>query len=248
MKTGPASYKAGAVILEEGGRDQLMFVIESGSVEIFRTDGGAVKTIRTLGPGDFFGEMALLDDQPRTASARAAADCTVLALDTAALDALLRAHPEVAIRMLRTMAGRLREAGAEGRARAAKKGARSGEARTVAPAAPSAPAPAAPGSLVTSSGAAIPLAAKPEITLGRPDAVSGFRPDVDLGPLDTQRLTSRRHAKLVREDGGLFVLEEVGTANGTFVNGTRIAPGVKTAVADGATLRFGGVSLVYRAG
>lgn len=245
MKTGPASYKAGAVLLEEGGRDQLMFVIESGSVEIFRTDGGAVKTIRTLGPGDFFGEMALLDDQPRTASARAATDCTVLALDAAALDALLRAHPEVAIRMLRTMAGRLREAGTEGRARAGKKGARSGEARTAAPA----PAEsAAPGSLVTSAGAAIPLAAKAEITLGRPDAVSGFRPDVDLGPLDTQRLTSRRHAKLVREDGGLFVLEEVGTANGTFVNGVRIAPGVRTPVADGDTLRFGGVSLVYRAG
>jgi pSer/pThr/pTyr-binding forkhead associated (FHA) protein len=243
MKTGPASYKPGTVILEEGGRDQLMFVIESGSVEIFRTDGGVAKTIRTLGPGDFFGEMALLDDQPRTASARAATDCTVLALDAAALDALLRAHPEVAIRMLRTMAGRLREAGSEGRARAPKKGPRSGEAKAAEPA-----TPAAPGSLVTSAGAAIPLAAKPEITLGRPDAVSGFRPDIDLGPLDTQRLTSRRHAKLVREDGALFVLEEVGTANGTFVNGTRIAPGVKTRVADGDTLRFGGVSLVYRAG
>jgi len=243
MKTGPASFKAGAAILEEGGGDQLMFVIESGSVEIFRTDGGAAKTIRTLGPGDFFGEMALLDDQPRTASARAATDCTVLALDAAALDALLRAHPEVAIRMLRTMAGRLREAGAEGRARASKKGARSGEARAAAPT-----APGTPGSLVTSAGATIPLAPQPEITLGRPDAVSGFRPDIDLGPLDTQRLTSRRHAKLVREGGALFVLEEVGTANGTFVNGVRIAPGVKTAVADGDSLRFGGVSLVYRAG
>jgi hypothetical protein len=237
MKTGPATYTAGTVILEEGGRDQLMFVIESGSVEIFRTDGGVAKPIRTLGPGDFFGEMALLDDQPRTASARAGTDCTVLSLDAAALDALLRAHPEVAIRMLRTMAARLREAGAEGRAK--KKASRSGERAAAA---------ASPGALVTAEGAAVPLPAKAEITLGRPDAVSGFHPDVDLGPLDTQRMTSRRHAKLVRDGADLFVLEEVGTANGTFVNGTRVAPGVKTAVADGDTLRFGGVSLVYRAG
>ena len=241
MRTGPASYKAGTVIIEEGARDQAMFVIESGSVEIFRTAGGSVQTVRTLAAGDFFGEMGLLEDQPRTASARAATDCTVLVLDAPALDALLRAHPEVAIRMLRAMAGRLREAGAEGRTRAAKEGVRAGKE-------PAAPAPTAPGTLVTSAGADVPLPAKVEITLGRPDAVSGFRPDIDLGPLDTQHLTSRRHAKLVREDGALFVLEEVGTANGTFVNGKRVAPGVKTKVASGDTLRFGGVSLVYRAG
>ena len=241
MKTGPASYKAGTVIIEEGARGQAMFVIESGSVEIFRTEGGTVRTVRTLAAGDFFGEMGLLEDQPRTASARAATDCTVLVLDASALDALLRAHPEVAIRMLRAMAGRLREAGAEGRAREVEKSARPGET-------PAATAPAAPGTLVTSVGAELPLPEKAEVTLGRPDAVSGFRPDIDLGPLDTQHLTSRRHAKLVREDGALFVLEEVGTANGTFVNGKRIAPGVKTKVANGDTLRFGGVSLVYRAG
>ncbi|HVO52387.1 MAG TPA: cyclic nucleotide-binding domain-containing protein [Thermoanaerobaculia bacterium] len=245
MKTGPSTYKAGAVILEEGARDQVMFVIEDGSVEIFRTDGGVVRTIRVLGTGDFFGEMGLLDDQPRTASARAATDCTLLGLDAAGLDALLRAHPEVAVRMLRTMAARLREAGAEGRAPAAKKGARSPEKQKPAPA-PAAPASAL-GALVTPEGGEIALPAKDEITLGRPDQVSGFRPDIDLGPLDTQRMTSRRHAKLVREDGGLFVLEEVGTANGTFVNGTRILPGVKTRVAGGDTLRFGGISLVYRA-
>jgi pSer/pThr/pTyr-binding forkhead associated (FHA) protein len=244
MKTGPSTYKAGAVILEEGARDQVMFVIEGGSVEIFRTDGGVVRTIRILGAGDFFGEMGLLDDQPRTASARAATDCTLLGLDAAGLDALLRAHPEVAVRMLRTMAGRLREAGAEGRAPAAKKGARSAEKQKPAPT--PAAAPAAPGALVTPEGGEIALPAKDEITLGRPDQVSGFRPDIDLGPLDTQRMTSRRHAKLVREGGGLFVLEEVGTANGTFVNGTRILPGVKTRVAGGDTLRFGGISLVYR--
>jgi hypothetical protein len=245
MKTGPATYKAGTVILEEGGRDRVMFVIESGSVEIFRTDGGAVRPVRTLGPGDFFGEMGLLDDQPRTASARAATDTTALVLDASALDALLRAHPEVAIRMLRTMAGRLREAGAEGKPRAGKKGARASSPAAAAAEAP----PAVPADrLETSAGGEIALPSKGEITLGRPDAVSGFRPDIDLGPLDTQRLTSRRHAKLVREDGALFVLEEVGTANGTFVNGKRIAPGVKTKLGDGDALRFGGVSLVYRAG
>jgi len=232
MKTGVVEFKAGAPIFEEGGREADMFVIEAGSVEIFRSEGGVPRPLRALEAGDFFGEMGLLDAAPRTASARAVTDCRLLVLDASGLDALLRAHPEVAIRMLRTMAARLREAGAV----------------PPAPAPEPAPNTDARELLVTSDGVEIPLSAAPEITLGRPDAASGFRPDIDLGPLDTQRMTSRRHAKLVRDEGALFLLEEVGTANGTFLNAKRLAPGVRAKVVDGDTLRFGGVSLVYRAG
>jgi CRP-like cAMP-binding protein len=234
MEPGPIEFKKGATILREGESGREMFVIEAGSVEIFRTTGGVERRIRLLETGDFFGEMALLDEQPRGASARAASDCRLLAVDAPTFDQMLRRYPEVAVRMLRNLCRRLREADADGE-------------RVPAAVPDAAPSGDRSGALVTAGGSALPLPRRPEITLGRFDSVTNFRPDIDLGELDTQKLTSRRHAKLLREGGEMFVFEEIGTANGTFVNGVRVKTGVKTKVAPGATLRFGGVDLVYRA-
>ncbi len=74
--------------------------------------------------------------------------------------------------------------------------------------------------------------------------MTGKHPDIDLAPFDTERRTSRRHAKILREDGRLFLFEEIGTANGTFVNGTRLATGKKAPIVSGDELRFGGVRFV----
>ena len=62
--------------------------------------------------------------------------------------------------------------------------------------------------------------------VGRKDPVTGIYPEVDLTPVDTQRSISRRHAKLFRRDDKLYLCEEIGTMNGTFVNGERLATGV----------------------
>ena len=236
------TYKAGAPVIKEGEPGQEMFVVESGSVEVFRGSGTKERRLSLLEAGDFFGEMALLDNQPRSASVRAATDCQLLVIDATTLDQMLRQHAEVAVRMLRNLAGRLRaEAARADKAEAA---------RAAPKASPPAPAPApAPAdrsrTLVPPGAAPIPLPDKDDVSLGRFDSVSGLAPDIELGPLDTKKLTSRRHARLVRENGETFVLEEIGTANGTFLNGARIVTGVKTRVADGDTLRFGGVDLVY---
>lgn len=269
MKMGPVTYKAGASVIKEGEPGQEMFVVESGSVEVFRGSGPKEHRLSLLGAGDFFGEMVLLDDQPHSASARAATDCRLLVIDATTLDQMLRQYPEVAVRMLRNLAGCLRAESA----RADKAEAAPGTASAAPAPAPAAPAPARPGpakaapkasppappppppaapaagararTLVPPGAAPIPLPDKDDVRLGRFDSVSGVAPDIELGPLDTKHLTSRRHALLVRENGETFVLEEIGTANGTFVNGTRIVTGVRTRVVDGDTLRFGGVDLVY---
>ncbi len=300
MKAGPAAFKAGAFVLKEGESGSEMFIIESGSVEILRGSGAAEARLGLLEPGDFFGEMALLDDQPRSASARAVTDCRLLAIDATTFDQMLRQYPEIAVRMLRSLAARLRAETAraeraegtlpkaspvpaaepaappapEPKAPAPAAPAPAPAAPAPAPAAPAAPAPARPraashparahpppakptpnvsGSavaarpraLVPQGGAAIPLPDQDDVRLGRFDSVTGLAPDVELGPLDTKHLTSRRHARLVREGGETFVLEEIGTANGTFVNGVRITTGVKTRVKNGDVLRLGGVELVY---
>ncbi len=76
--------------------------------------------------------------------------------------------------------------------------------------------------------------------------MTGIRPDVDLTNLDGPRSVSRRHAKIVQADDEFHVVEEIGTMNGTFVNGNRIATGTPTPLRDGDRLRFGLVDLTFR--
>ena len=63
-------------------------------------------------------------------------------------------------------------------------------------------------------------------------------------PVDDDRSSSRRHAKLYLKDGTFWVVEEIGTTNGTFVNGVRLEAGQPLRVAAGDELRFGLVELV----
>lgn len=78
-----------------------------------------------------------------------------------------------------------------------------------------------------------------EFLVGRIDPVTGITPEINLGPLDSARSLSRRHAKLLRQGALLFLREEVGTANGTFLNGQRLATGAPVGVKPGDRLRFG---------
>ena len=69
--------------------------------------------------------------------------------------------------------------------------------------------------------------------IGRFDSVTGMRPEVDLTTEDQSRNISRRHARLVIRDGKYFVAEEIGTMNGTFLNGKKLPNGVLTPISDG---------------
>jgi predicted component of type VI protein secretion system len=75
-----------------------------------------------------------------------------------------------------------------------------------------------------------------EALLGRFDSVTGQSPEVDLTKEDQSRNISRRHARLVIKDGKFFVAEEIGTMNGTFLNGKKIPTGVLTPIKDGDEL------------
>jgi pSer/pThr/pTyr-binding forkhead associated (FHA) protein len=81
--------------------------------------------------------------------------------------------------------------------------------------------------------------------VGRADPVTGITPDVDLTPLDPQRSTSRRHAKLYQLAGNFYVMEEIGVMNGTFVNENRVATGTPVPLQNGDVLKFGLVSLTF---
>jgi CRP-like cAMP-binding protein len=135
--------------------------------------------------------------------------------------------------------------------RSAKDAAGAAAGRPTEDAAPSAaagsPAKGAPR-LIHESGAEFSLASPGEILVGRPDTTTGATPDVDLSTLDGERTISRRHAKLFWRGDQLYLCEPTATANGTFVNGKRLEPGVPVELRDGDRIAFGMVLTVYHAG
>lgn len=99
-------HPAGTVIAREGEPGVGLFVIADGTADV--TIGGAKKA--TLGPGDFFGEIALLDGGPRTATVTATSDMKLLGLTEWVFRGLMQEHPSIAVKTLQAMAGRLRNA------------------------------------------------------------------------------------------------------------------------------------------
>ena len=257
----------GSFVFREGDAGSDMYIIESGTLEVLRGARGDVP-VATLGPGDFFGEMAILEDQPRFASVRAVSAARLLRVDRAAFAGMLRENFEIAVRIMRKLVARLRRTeellqSAQADLDILRRG--GAIAAPEAPATVPLPVRAEPARVSASrkvaaidpdrigkpmklvhmeSGSEFALSAsKPEMLIGRPDPVTGLLPEINLGPLDSQRSLSRRHAKIVNEGGLMFLREEVGTTNGTFINGERVATGEARPLALGDTLRFGSVEL-----
>ena len=99
-------HPAGSVIATEGEPGAGLFVIDEGDCDV--TIGG--KRVNQLHSGDFFGEMALLDGGPRTATVTATSDIKLYALTEWVFRGLLVEHPSIALRTLEAMAARLRSA------------------------------------------------------------------------------------------------------------------------------------------
>jgi CRP/FNR family cyclic AMP-dependent transcriptional regulator len=99
-------HPAGTVIATEGEPGAGLFVIEEGDADV--TIGG--KLVNQLHSGDFFGEMALLDGGPRTATVTSTTDIKLWALTEWVFRGLLVEHPSIALRTLEAMASRLRNA------------------------------------------------------------------------------------------------------------------------------------------
>lgn len=96
------------VIFQEGDQADEMFLITYGKVKISKKMFGVMVTLAELEEGDFFGEMALLDDAPRSATAVAAGPVEVVVFDRTALRECISQDPDFALKMLRETSQRLR--------------------------------------------------------------------------------------------------------------------------------------------
>lgn len=107
-------FAAGELIVEEGRTGNGLYVVLSGSVEVVQgITGSRPQRLRVLGPGEPFGEIALLGDWKRSASVRAIENVECMGMDRWAFLAHLKAEPALAIRMLQMVAGRLAKADAD---------------------------------------------------------------------------------------------------------------------------------------
>lgn len=232
--------KEGDYVFREGDLGTEMYIINEGKVEILNLVGDEEQVLAVLEKGDFFGEMSVLEDLPRAASARAATDCRLLQINGSTFDQLLQGNPEIAIRMMRKLSRRLRETDELLKSILGTRVSQSREMPT--PATPS--AAEGPERLVhVPSGMEFALSDGPETLIGRKDPVTGIYPDIDLTPVDNQRSVSRRHAKIYRRGAKLFFGEEIGTMNSTFLNGARLETGIPQELKQGDELRFGVVVL-----
>jgi CRP-like cAMP-binding protein len=105
-----AEYEPGTILFREGDEARHMYVIQSGSIEIRRHIGDRDRTIAVLPPGEFFGEMAIVNDRPRSATAVVHERARLLVIDGHTFEAMLRGKTEIAVRLIKTMASRLERA------------------------------------------------------------------------------------------------------------------------------------------
>lgn len=111
-------YPGGTIIFKEGDKGNKCFIILSGRVELYKkmetviSDADTVAErdipLNIIGKGDIFGEMAMLEGKPRSASARALTDTEMLALDKDAFLNLIQTQPQISFSLLKTMSERLR--------------------------------------------------------------------------------------------------------------------------------------------
>ena len=97
-------FENGVPVVVAGRPGDTFYVILDGRASV----GVPGRRTRKLGPGDYFGEMALLDDAPRSATVTAAGELLVLEIGRAAFGKLLKQEPQIALALLRTLAARVR--------------------------------------------------------------------------------------------------------------------------------------------
>jgi CRP-like cAMP-binding protein len=100
-------FRAGDVLFREGERGEEMYVIQSGVVQILKRVGEGERPLATLGRGEFVGEMAILNDKPRTATAVVLEDARCLVIDAATLEQMISNNTEIALRLVKKLARRL---------------------------------------------------------------------------------------------------------------------------------------------
>ena len=245
-------HRKGDYIFREGDEGDEMYIIQTGRVSIQKVIAGKKTPISVLEKGDFFGEMSVLERLPRTADAEALEDADLITINSQTFGEMIRSNPEIAVRMLRKYSMRMREFSDQLELLlVSRDGAQAevptGEGISQAPPTPTIPSKeTARAYFIAKNSGKMYHVYKDEVLLGRYDSVTGHRPEVDLTEEDVNRNVSRRHARLVHKQGAHYIAEEIGSMNGTYLNGKKLSTGVLTPIQDGDELLLCRVPLTFK--
>lgn len=111
----PRAYRKGEIVFLETDPGDSLHIVASGCVRVYRVReyDGREKTLSLFQPGEFFGEMAILDERPRSATAQAVEDTVLLTISKQDFLAFLGAYPSAALGVIEVLCSRLREADAQ---------------------------------------------------------------------------------------------------------------------------------------
>ena len=241
------SFQAGDFIFRQGDPGECMFLIVSGTVQILKNLAGRDHEINLLDTGDFFGQISLLQGEPRSASAKAVTEVRLLTIDKQNFEELLEMDVEIPIRMMRQLNRALFMA--ERRlekvlTRLSERERREFESDTEELSGNQLAGPIAAEFVIPGGEQRWPVWGK-VLRLGRADKVTGITPEVDLSTLADKHSVSRYHARLLSDTDGFKLVEELGVKNGTFINGRRLKPGVAFPIKSGDHVRLGDIELVF---
>lgn len=101
-------YPSRSEICHEGDHGDLLYIITEGQLDVIRGQPGAYELLARRGPGEFVGEMAIIEAAPRSATLRASADVRLLTIDGNTFKGILKERPDVALAVMRSLSRRLR--------------------------------------------------------------------------------------------------------------------------------------------
>jgi len=231
-------FNEGDVVYRKGEMAGQMFVVLSGRVRLYLTDGPNGAWSEELEKGDFFGEGSLLDALPREATAVAMEKTELVSISRGTLLRMIRQNTEVAVKIMQGLAKK-------NSMLAAKIGQGAKPVGGPADVAKTKPVKKQACLVSITSGQKYPIASE-KVTVGRKDASVGVHPDIDLTNDDGHRTVSRQHACVTIEMGRYFIKEEIGAANGTFVHGARLSLGEAREIRHGDHIGFGSVVLAFQ--
>jgi CRP-like cAMP-binding protein len=198
-------FDAGHMLFQEGDEGDEMYIIQSGRVAIKKRVKEGDATLAVLEKGDFFGEMAILERMPRSAGAEVIEAGDLIVISGEVFGDMIKANPEIAVRMLRKYSIRLRETNRQLEQILAETSGAGGEVPELPPPPPRSDSTLQAEALAyfmsPQTGNVYPVF-KPESLVGRFDSVTGMSPDIDLTNEDQSRNVSRRHARLTPIDDG----------------------------------------------
>ncbi len=209
------------VIYEQGEPGNCMFIIKEGEVRLTKIANEIEEEMATMGKGDFFGELSILEHPTRNEMAQTSTGCSLVVIHRPTFVKMIKSNMEIAIRMLQKLSTKMRQSEEKIDRLISRMSVMESAQHTTQPNFRPPVERKLIGKLISLSSNRTFVLDQDRNLIGRFDPVTGIKPEVDLTYEDDTRSVSRRHAVILRKDNQFFVQEEIGVLNGTYVNGSK---------------------------